>query len=456
KIVNVQVPFEGKQWTFKALAQVQEDPDRARRQAAWEAVRAARAGIAEKLEDLFDQQLKVRDAIAKEAGFANYRDYIFVEKGRFDYKPEDTLAFHEQVERHVVPFLRELQRERKEKLGVETLRPWDTKIDVQGDQPLRPFQTSEELFEGVRDIFSKLDPELGERFAEMKKTGLLDLENRPGKAPGAYSQVLAETGWPFTFMSAVGTQSDVTTLIHEGGHDQQAIATRDQRLFYYMLEAGMFIEFAEVASMGMEQLAVPHLDRFYGPEDARRAKLSMVERPVEVLPWIAAIDSFQQWAYTNVDEALDHKKRREKWGELTERFGGGEDWSGYEDRRTGLWLDQPHVFVHPLYYVEYAYAQDGALQILQNSLKDPEKAVRDYRAGIALGSSKPLPELFEATGIRFDKRGEMLESIMGSLREARVAMLPQAAPRKELGGLDFQRSAVAAPIETPQRKLDKV
>jgi oligoendopeptidase F len=84
-----------------------------------------------------------------------------------------------------------------------------------------------------------------------------------------------------------------------------------------------------------------------------------------------------------------------------DRFGGDVDWSGYEAARAHLWHRQLHIFLHPFYYIEYGIAQLGALQVWANSKRDKVTALADYKKSLALGGSRPLPELFQAAGCKF-------------------------------------------------------
>jgi oligoendopeptidase F len=292
-------------------------------------------------------------------------------------------------------------------------------VDPQNRPPLRPFNDAGTFVGKAQAIFDKLHPELASGFSLMRERGLLDLENRKGKAPGGYQSTLDESRLPFIFMNAVGTQNDVVTLLHEAGHAFHALATRDEPLLAYR---GAPIEFCEVASMGMELLAFEYIGEFYSEADARRARREHLERIIRIFPWIATVDAFQHWIYTK--PAHSREERRAEWGRLMDRFGGLEDWSGYEEVRANWWHKQLHIFLYPFYYVEYGIAQLGALQVWQAAKKDPRAALENYRRALALGGSKPLPELFAAAGLKFDFSektvGMLIESVgseLGNLGE---------------------------------------
>jgi len=407
------VTFDGGERTLAQMGRIQEETDRERRQLAWESVVARRLADREKIEGIYDELLELRKAIAKEAGFGDYRSYIFEARERFDYTPDDCLRFHDSIAEHVVPLAREIQERRRRKLGVDRLRPWDLAVDPEGKSPLKPFQTGEELFEKTDAIFGEIDPRLQDYFGILKQGGLVDLDNRKGKAPGGYQSTLSEARVPFIFMNSVGMQRDVETLLHEAGHAFHSLACREQPLSSY--RNGIPLEFCEVASMSMELLGAPYLEKFYSPAEARRARRDHLEGIIKVFPWIAVVDGFQHWIYTHPGHS--HAERRQAWLGLLDRFGGIEDWSDYEEARASLWHRQLHIFEVPFYYIEYGIAQLGALQVWIKSLQDRKGTLDGYLNGLEQGGSKPLPQLFAAAGIRFDFSAATIGPLIAKVKE---------------------------------------
>lgn len=394
---SLTVRFQEEERTLVAMARFQEEPDRSVREEAWKSVARRRLQEVDRIESLFDSLLDLRSRIARNAGFPDYVGYAFRSRGRFDYTPEDCLRFHDAIETEVMPLLRRLQEERRQKLGVDRLRPWDLAVDPLNRAPLRPYTDSQRLETGAQEIFDRLDPRLSAGFKLLRDHRLLDLQNRKGKAPGGYQYTLSEARLPFIFMNSVGLQRDVETLLHEAGHAFHALACREDDI---PLHREPPIEFCEVASMAMELLGADHLDVFYSPSDVLRARRVHLEGIVGVFPWIATIDAFQHWLYSHPGHS--RKERREAWERLMDRFGGLVDWTGFEESRAHLWHRQLHLFLHPFYYVEYGIAQLGALQVWNNSRLNPAEALEKYLAGLALGGSKRLPVLFETAGCRFD------------------------------------------------------
>ncbi len=411
------VQFDGQEQTLARMGRIQEEPDRPRREAAWKTVTERRLQDTDKLEELFDQLLVLRNEIAQAAGFPDFRAYTFASYERFDYTPEDCLRFHDAVEHHVVPLARDLQEERRRKLGVEPLRPWDLAVDPDQRPPLHPFAESAELLEKCHQIFGKLDPRLGDYYQVLRKQELVDLDNRKGKAPGGYQSTLPEARVPFIFMNAVGVHRDVETMLHEAGHAFHALAARELPLHAYRSAP---IEFCEVASMGMELLAAPHLRAFYSDDDAKRAQRDHLEGIIKFFPWMATVDAFQHWIYTHPGHTRD--ERAACWLSLMDRFGGIEDWSGFPKARAHIWHRQLHIFEIPFYYVEYGIAQLGALQLWQAARRDLPAALDHYLAGLSLGGSRPLPELFAAAGLAFDFTDKTIAPLMSNVKDALVEL----------------------------------
>jgi oligoendopeptidase F len=397
KLIGAQtVNFRGEEKTLVQMGRHLEEPDRALRQEAWESVANRRLQDVEKCEEIFDELIKLRTQIAKNAGFDNYRDYAFRQKGRFDYTPDDCLEFHRAIETEIMPAVRQIQADRRQKLQLESLRPWDLAVDPQNRPALKPFGPVSEMVSRTQKIFNHLDGELAAGFKQMQDLKLLDLDNRKGKAPGGYQSTLSEARVPFIFMNAVGVQRDVETILHESGHAFHAQATRGEDLYAYR---GAPIEFCEVASMSMELLGNEFLEEFYAQAEANRARKTHLEGIIGFFPWMAVVDAFQHWIYTHAGHT--RAERQAAYLELMDRFGGDVDWSGWEKMRAHSWHRQLHIFIHPFYYVEYGIAQLGALEVWANSRRNKVKALNDYKKSLALGGSRPLPELFHAAGCSF-------------------------------------------------------
>ncbi len=361
-----------------------------------------------KIAGIFDTMYDLRHQTARNAGFDNFRDYAHQEKNRFAYTADDCLRFHEAVEEAVLPAVERIQARRRREMKLDRLRPWDTSVDPLGRPALKPFADMDSFMDRAANVFGHVDPVFRGYYETMVEAKLLDLENRKGKAPGAYSQTLNFRKQPLIFMNAVGVDDDIRTLLHESGHAFHSFEASRLPLLFQRHPGS---EMAEVASMSMELLAAPYIDKdsggYYTDEEERRSRAEHLEGIVLFFPHCASVDAFQHWIY--VDKAGREADARDaKWLEVRRRFEGNSvDWSGLDKERIARWYQQPHFFSSPFYYIEYGIAPLGALQVWRNSLNDSGDTVRRYRGALALGATKPLPELFKAAGARliFDSAG---------------------------------------------------
>lgn len=424
------VAFEGREQTLPQMSRYQEQTDRAVREAAWRAVTARRLRDRDALDGLYDQMVGLRHKVATNAGLRDYTQYAFKERRRFDYTEQHCRAFHDACEQAVVPLVRRLQAERRSLLGVDALRPWDLAVDVRGRPPLRPFKDGRELQTKSVEVMTRLDPRLGRMLASMgdgsntrgaRDGQSLDLDSRKGKAPGGYQANLDRQRRPFIFMNAAGLANDAVVMFHEAGHAFHAMLARGEPLHAYRSTTE---EFCEVASMSMELLTLPHLKVFFPePADLGRAVRQQFLRTITILPWIAQIDAFQFWVYSNPSHTREERTRA--WLELDRRFGAAVDWTGLDDAHQALWHRQLHLFTSPFYYIEYGIAQLGALQLWLISLeKGPAHAIDLYMKGLSLGGAKPLPALFEASGLTFDFGPETVRRLVDRV-EAELARWPE-------------------------------
>lgn len=426
------VTFDGEERTLPQMARVQEETDRARREQAWRLVAARRAQDTDAIDAIYDAMIDLRTRVARNAGHVTYTSFAFAQKHRFDYGVAECLRFHEGVQHAIVPLVRRLDEQRRRTLGVDTLRPWDLAVDVKGRPPLRPFTNGADLVAKSRAVFRRLDPRLAdlfdtlgdgtERVASAADVGrvLLDLDSRPGKAPGGYQYMLERARRPFIFMNATGMQRDMETMVHEAGHAFHSMLCTNEPLVDYRESP---IEFAEVASMSMELLSMAHWGpkgpgRAFYDDDVSyaRAQRGQVLNTLSRLPWTATIDAFQHWVYAHPGHT--RAERTAHWLSLDDRFGTRCDWSGLEAYRATIWQRQLHLFSVPFYYIEYGIAQLGALQLWLHAMEHGERsAIERYIKALSLGGSRPLPELFDAAGLTFDFGPETLARLAARVGE---------------------------------------
>ena len=408
------VTVNGQEYTLQQASKFLESHDRALREEVYRKIQERRLQDRQALHDLYTQLIERRDKVAKNAGFKNYRDYKFVELGRFDYTKEDCFAFHEAVKQHILPLVNKIYENKKKKLGLDTLRPWDTEAEPDGVQPLHPFEGGRELLAKTEECFEQLNPFFASCLRKMDELKHFDLDSRKGKAPGGYNCPLAESGAPFIFMNAAGQMNDVTTMVHEGGHAIHSFLS-------HPLELSAFkeypMEIAEVASMAMELFSMNHWDKFFdNADDLKRAKEHQLERVITIFPWIATIDKFQHWVYEHPTHTIE--ERTNKWVEIMNEFSTNAiDFSGLEEYRKTGWQRQLHLFEVPFYYIEYGIAQLGAIGLWMQYKNNPEQALDNYMNALSLGGTRTLPELYKAAGLKFDFSSENIKTLMEFVNE---------------------------------------
>jgi len=408
------VEVNGQEYTLQQASKFLENPDRRLREEVYRKIQDRRSQDKNELHNLYSELVKRRNKVAKNAGFANYRDYKFVELGRFDYTKEDCFAFHEAVKLHVLPLVEKIYKHKKEKLGLDTLRPWDVEAQPEGIEPLHPFKTGTELLAKTEQCFTALHPFFADCLRKMDTMHHFDLESRKGKAPGGYNCPLAESGAPFIFMNAAGQMDDVTTMVHEGGHAVHSFLA-------HHLELNAFkeypMEIAEVASMAMELFTMDHWHTYFdSKEELQRAKEHQLERVITIFPWIATIDKFQHWVYENPNHTAE--ERTAKWVEILSEFTPSNiDIGGLEAYRKIGWQRQLHLFEVPFYYIEYGIAQLGAIGLWMQYKKEPQQALQNYINSLSLGGTKTLPELFKTAGLKFDFSPAHIKTLMEFVNE---------------------------------------
>ncbi len=403
------VEVNGKEYTLQQAAKFLESDDRNLREEVYTKIQQRRLLDKDAMHELYSTLIAKRHQIAVNAGFENYRDYKFVDMGRFDYSKEDCYNFHEAVKLHVLPLIEKIYAKKKAKLGVDVLKPWDTEAEPSGIEPLKPFTTGKDLLAKTIECFEKMNPFFADCLRKMDELQHFDLESRKGKAPGGYNCPLAESGAPFIFMNAAGQMSDVTTMVHEGGHAIHSFLA-------HPLELSAFkeypMEIAEVASMAMELFSMNHWESFFENEaDLRRAKEHQLERTITIFPWIAIIDKFQHWVYENPTHTVE--ERTTTWMHILQEFSTNSiDFTGLDMYRAIGWQRQLHLFEVPFYYIEYGIAQLGAIGLWMQYQQNPQQALENYIQALSLGGTKTLPKLYEAAGLKFDLSPNYIKTLM--------------------------------------------
>lgn len=402
------IEHEGTVMTMQKASMLLKEQDETLRKLIFEKISDRRRQDIDAFDELFDSLIAIRHQIATNAGYSNYRDYKLDSMGRFDYTVDDCKNFHTSIKKEIVPIVKELQLLKLQKFGKAKFSPWDLDVDPEGKSPLKPFETGEQLLSGTIDMFSRIDPYFADCLKTMNDMKHLDLESKDGKSPGGYNYPLYEIGVPFIFMNAVGSQRDLVTMVHEGGHAVHSFLSRDLPLTGFK---SLPSEVAELASMSMELLTMEHWDVFYdNKEELNRAKREQLEGLIKILPWIAQVDEFQHWIYENHNHT--RAERKAKWQALNKEYGSGlTDWTGYEDMIDTSWQRQLHLFEVPFYYIEYGIAQLGAIGVWKNSIENKSDAIEKYKNALKLAYTKSIPSIYKTAGIRFDFSESYLKEI---------------------------------------------
>ncbi len=409
------VRWEDQEVPLTSLYAVLADPERARRERAWHLMEERRVLERAQRNLLWTKKMQLRRQIADNAGYTNYRDYRWRQLRRFDYTPTESKAFHELVERVLLPASQQIWEKRKKRLGVEKLRPWDISVDGRTNEQWGQLADREAFLQQCASVFQLIDPQLGSYFTTMIDEGLLDLEERPNKAPGGYSQPFEVRHRPFIFGHMNSIKQSIRLIFHEAGHAFHAFEAVALPYIQQRQVDAIPLEFAEVASTSMEFIGALYLQQA-GLCTERETALLRIQHLENMLanylPELVLGDAFQHWIYDHPEQATDPQACCQKWAELSKRYQPAIDWSGLEAELSYGWQHILHFYCYPLYVIEYAFAAIGAFQIWQNYLRDPQTTLQQYRQALALGATRTVPELYATAGARFVFDEEIFQRVI--------------------------------------------
>ncbi|HFK1425151.1 MULTISPECIES: M3 family oligoendopeptidase [Bacillus cereus group] len=413
--------WDGEEKTITELQSYLQDSNRDIRKKAKTIISEQFLSVEKELQNILNQLIEIRHQKAKNIQLENYRDYMFKKYERFDYSAKDCYELAESIRKYVVPLKDKILLEKKEKLQVDTLRPWDVSAVTPDQKVLKPIANENDLIEKSTHIFNKLDLEFSTLLNRMYKHDCLDLTSRKGKASGGFCEYLPASQLAFIFMNLNYTQNDIITFIHEMGHSIHNELIKPLKLRQYI---EIPAETAELASMTMELFSLNYWDTFYtDKKDLKQAKINFFKDVISYLPIMLIVDQFQHWLYENPSHTSE--ERNEKYLQLQKHYQSSViHIDGYENWIATSWLPVLHIFEVPFYYIEYAIAQLGALQMYKQYKEDPKQALENYKKALSLGSSKSLTEVYEAAGIRFDFSSETIKELMAFV-EKELELLEQ-------------------------------
>ncbi|MBS9803464.1 M3 family oligoendopeptidase [Bacillus toyonensis] len=403
------VVWDGEEKTITELQSYLQDPNRDIRRKARTLISEKFLSVEDKLQNILNALIVIRHEKAKNIQLDNYRDYMFKKYERFDYTAKDCYELAESIRKYVVPLKDKILLEKKEKLQVDTLHLWDVSAVTPDQKVLKPIANENDLIEKSTHIFNKLDVEFSALLNRMHKHDCLDLISRKGKAAGGFCEYLPASQLSFIFMNLNYTQNDIITFIHEMGHSIHNELIKPLELRQYI---EIPAETAELASMTMELFSLNYWDTFYtDKKDLKQAKINFFKDVISYLPVMLIVDQFQHWLYENPNHTSE--ERNEQYLQLQKTYGSSViHIDGYENWIATSWLPVLHIFEVPFYYIEYAIAQLGALQMYKQYKEDPKQALENYKKALSLGSSKSIKEVYEVAGIRFDFSGETIKELM--------------------------------------------
>ncbi|MRD35800.1 M3 family oligoendopeptidase [Bacillus thuringiensis] len=401
--------WDGEEKTITELQSYLQDSNRDIRKKAKTIISEQFLSVEKELQNILNQLIEIRHQKAKNIQLENYRDYMFKKYERFDYSAIDCYELAESIRKYVVPLKDKILLEKKEKLQVDTLRPWDVSAVTPDQKVLKPIANENDLIEKSTHIFNKLDIEFSALLNRMYKHNCLDLTSRKGKAAGGFCEYLPASQLSYIFMNLNYTQDDIITFIHEMGHSIHNELIKPLKLRQYI---EIPAETAELASMTMELFSLNYWDTFYtDKKDLKQAKINFFKDVISYLPVMLIVDQFQHWLYENPSHTSE--ERNEKYLQLQKHYQSSViHIDGYENWIATSWLPVLHIFEVPFYYIEYAIAQLGALQMYKQYKEEPKQALENYKKALSLGSSQSIKEVYDAAGIRFDFSGETIKELI--------------------------------------------
>ena len=406
------VEFDGQTMPLPMLGMYKESQDRAVRRAAFEAEGKVFDANREELDEIYDKLVKNRNAQGRMLGYDNYIQLGYDRLGRNCYGAKELQEFRDQIATDLVPIIAEVKEAQRKRIGVDRLCIYDDKFRFP-DGNAKPEGTAEEILAAGKAMYQDLSPETREFIEAMFDGEMFDVLSRDGKAPGGYCTSFPTYKMPFIFSNFNGTSDDVDVLTHEAGH-----AFAFYRAMHSDIDPNLqepTIEACECHSMSMEFLTQDYHKNFFGKNTAKY-ELAHCEDSLDFIPYGCMIDEFQHRMYEN--ENLTPEERNAVWEELEHKY---RPWLDMDNLpfygRYSHWQWKLHVYLHPLYYIDYCMAQTVAFQLWTLSLKDKEAAWKKYLAFVDAAGTKTFAELCHSAGLRVPYEQGTIRDIGAGIRD---------------------------------------
>lgn len=394
-LASAKIEFDGETLNLSEIQKHQVSQDRPTRKAAWEKTAGFFLKNSERLDQIYAELVRNRNAQAKLLGYENYVRLGYDRLGRNCYGPEEVKKFRDQVAKDLVPAIAKIKKKQAERLGLPNLKFYDDNNLFPDGNPA-PKGDREALVRQAQKMYREMSPLTGEFFDFMVENELFDLDSKKGKAGGGYCTEIPDFDSPFIFSNFNGTAGDVEVLTHEAGH---AFASYTARKFPLLELRNPTMDAAETHSMSMELFSRRWDPLFFGDE-TDKFYLYQMEKAIGFIPYGCLVDEFQTAMYEQQDLTPDGRKG--VWKELESKYRPWIDFDHlpfFED--GGGYQRQHHIYSFPLYYIDYCLAQTTALEFWIDSEKDWKDAFSRYLSFVETGGSRTYEELVRSAGLAY-------------------------------------------------------
>lgn len=406
-LANAKVSFEGKEYTLPQMTLYKTDEDDARRLNAWIADGKWYKDNQDKLDDIYDKLVHLRDAMGKKLGYEGYTTLGYYRMGRNCYDKNDVEKFRNAVAKYVVPVAEEVYKQQAKRLGKEYPMSFaDNELSFRSGNP-RPVGNHEDVLKAADKFYDGLSKETSEFFRTMRKYDLLDVLSKPGKRGGGYCTSIPDYNVPFIFANFNGTQGDVEVVTHEAGHAFEGWLNASRVPISTVWPS---MEACEVHSMSMEFFGEKYAEDFFG-KDANKYRYSHLAGAIKFIPYGTLVDHFQHSVYEKPD--MSPKERHQEWKRLMGIYMPFVKLDGeipfYSEGEH--WQLKHHIYSSPFYYIDYCLAQTVSLEFWAMINEDYDNAWKHYMAYTSQGGSATFTDLLKNADLKSPFEEETLKEV---------------------------------------------